>query len=128
MLRSTAHLLVVVMLLASGRLLACGWECLDELATPATASCHEDSQPDRSGRPAVVLAKVGDTLHACPPEGAEPRVTVARSAAARSLAAAPLTAVLVTADRWLDTVPRHRPSSGPRFEPSHSPAPSVLRL
>ena len=34
MLRSTAHLLVIVMLSASGRLLACGVECLDELTVP----------------------------------------------------------------------------------------------
>ena len=34
MLRSAAHLLAIVMLSASGRLLACGVECLDELTVP----------------------------------------------------------------------------------------------
>ena len=128
MLRCTAQLLVVAMILASGRLLACGWECLDELATPATASCHQESAPDHSGLPTVALAKVGDTLHACPPEVVELRVAVAKPATAQSLTAAPVVTVFVTADRSRDALPRRRHERHSRFESPHSPALSVLRI
>ena len=114
MLRSTAHLLVVVMLFASGRLLACGWECLDELASPAAASCHQESVP--------ATALNGDNPHACLPEVAEARVTVAK------LATAPVVMVLVIADRSRDALPRYRQARHLRFESPPAPAPSVLRI
>jgi len=83
-LRSTSHLLVIMTLLASGRLLACGLECLDELATPEVASCHTESAP--------ATAISGEASHACLPDVAEPLVRVAKPATAHELAAAPLTA------------------------------------
>jgi hypothetical protein len=128
MFQSTAHLLVVVMLLASGRLLACGWECLDELAAPVAASCHQEFGPDRSGLPTVALAKVGNAPHACLPDVVEPRVRAPQPVAAQSLTAAPVVVVFVTADRSLDALPRHRHARHSRFESPHLPAPAVLRL
>jgi len=120
MMRSTSFLLVVVMLLSSGRLLACGWECSDELASPAAASCHQESAP--------LTALHGDAAHACFPEIVEPRVTVAKPATGQLLTAAPLvtafTAPAVSAGSF---DPRHH-SFRVRIEPPHSPAPSVLRI
>ncbi len=120
MLRSTSALLVTVMLLASGRLLACGWECMDEVTAPAAASCHTESAP--------VVALNGEAAHPCLPDVAEPRVTVAKPASAQALAAAPLLTTLIFTDG-----PAH--PSGPgrqafqlRFESPHSPAPTILRI
>ena len=118
MVRSTSFLLVVLMLLASGRLLACGWECSDELATSA-AACHQESAP--------LTALKGEAAHACLPEMVEPSVTVARPASALSMAAVPLVTVFVTRDPV--TAPRYSIHSfRAPFEPPHSPAPSVLRI
>ena len=120
MVRSTSFLLVVVMLLASGRLLACGWECSDELAAPGAASCHQESPP--------VTAVNGEAAHACLPEIVEPIVTVARPAGALSMAAAPLvTALTAPAASAGFFDPRHH-SFRVRIEPPHLPAPSVLRI
>ena len=118
--RTTARLLTVVMLLASGRLLACGWECIDELAAPAAASCHQDSAP--------AAAVSGDPAHACLPEIAEPSVTVAKPVAAHSLAAAPLVTAFVTADRSIGWFTDRLHSHHLRFESPHSPALSILRI
>ena len=120
MVRSTSFLLVVVMLLASGRLLACGWECSDQLAASAAASCHQESSP--------VTAVNGDAAHACLPEIIEPSVTVAKPASAQSLAAAPLVTAFLTGDRsiaWFTDRPHSRHL---RCESPHLPAPAVLRL
>ena len=120
MVRSTSVLLVVVMLLASGRLLACGWECSDELAvTAAAASCHQESAP--------VTALNGDAAHACLPDIAEPHVTVAKPASALPMAAAPLVTVFITQDYL--TAPRYSSQSFRfAFASPHSPARSVLRI
>jgi len=127
-LRSTAHLLVVVMLLASGRLLACGWECPDELAIPAEASCHQESAPDRSGLPTVALAKVGAVAHECLAEVVDPRVTVAKPLVAQTMMAALLVATFVMPDPAI-TAPGHRfHSHRLRFASPQSAAPTVLRL
>ena len=119
MVRSTSFLLVVVMLLASGRLLACGWECSNELATSAAASCHQESAP--------LTALNGDAPHACLPEIVEPSVTVAKPANAQSMAAAPLVTLFVTQDPL--TAPRYSIHSfRAPFESPYSPAPAVLRI
>lgn len=120
MLRSTARLLVVVMLLASGRLLACGWECIDELAAPAEASCHTESAP--------ALALNGEAAHACLPEVAEPRVTVAKTFKAQWLAAAPLVTLFITPDSAAASSSRRPNVLHHRLSPPHSPAPTVLRI
>lgn len=126
MVRPTAHLLVIVMLLASGRLLACGWECLDELAAPAQASCHQDSHPDRSGLPTVASAKVGDAMHACLPEIAQPHVTAVKLASAKALVAAPPAAPHLTAAPPFDG--RHAALLLTRSESPHPSAPPILRI
>ena len=120
MVRSTSFLLGVVMLLASGRLLACGWECSNELATSAAASCHQESAP--------LTALNGDAPHACLPEIVEPSVTVARPAGALSMAAAPLVTLFVTPDKPSDSSRFSLHSWRSRFESPHSPAFSVLRI
>jgi len=127
MVRSTARLLVLVMLLASGRLLACGWECADELAALAEASCHEDALSHRSGLPTVASAKVGET-HACLPEIPEPRVTVAKLATDLFLMAAPMVATIVPQGPIAGTPPDHRHALRPRFESPYPPGFSVLRI
>lgn len=120
LLRSTAHLLVVVMLAASGRLLACGWECLDELAAPAEASCHQESAP--------VTALNSDGMHACLPDVTEPTVTVAKTVKAQLLAAAPVVARFVMPDPS-DGLRQHRlPASRFRLASPHTQAPPVLRI
>jgi hypothetical protein len=117
---STARLLVVVMLLAQGRLLACGLECMDQLAAPAEASCHTESAP--------ALALNGDAAHACLPEVAEARVTVTKAAKGKGLVAAPLAALLIASDPS-DASRQHRfPVAHSRQAPPHSPAPTVLRI
>ena len=119
MLRSTAHALVVVMLAASGHLLACGWECLDELVASAEASCHQE--------PAPATALNGDGMHACLPDAADPQVIAAKPAAKHVLVAAPPAMVSVTfarpaepAGAWL--------SFQLRVTSPHPAAPSVLRI
>ena len=118
MLRSTAHVLVVVMLVASGRLLACGLECLDEL--PAQASCHQESAP--------ATAVHGDTVHACLPESVEPRVTVAKPTSAQMLIAVPVVTPVVTTVRPANAPQRHVVTLRPRFDSPHLPGLSVLRI
>ncbi len=120
MLRSVARLLVVVMLVSCGRLLACGWECSDELATPTEASCHQDSTP--------VTAVSGEAAHACLPAAIDVLVTVARPATAQSLTAAALVTVFVKHDRLADLAFSKIPFVRVRFPSPHSPAPSVLRI
>jgi hypothetical protein len=108
------------MLLAQGRLLACGWECLDELAAPADASCHQESAP--------VTALTSDGMHSCLPDVAEQTVTVAKTVKAQWLAAAPLVTTFLTHDA-IAAVSGHRLDlSDRRFAPPHSPAPTVLRI
>ena len=120
MLRSTAHVLVVVMLVASGRLLACGLECLDELAAPAQASCHQES--------ALATAVHGDTVHACLPESVEPRVTVAKPTSAQMLIAVPVVTPVVTTVGSANAPQRHVVTLRPRFDSAHLPGLSVLRI
>ena len=117
-----------MMLLASGRLLACGWECLDELATPEVASCHTDAPPDRHGLPTLALATVGDASHACPPDVAEPLVRVVKTLKAQDLAAAPLAAPLLTPAPDLAPSTAHLHSYHLRHESPHLATLSVLRL
>ena len=126
MLRSTAHVLVVVMLFASGRLLACGVECLDELAAPVQASCHQESTHGRGGLPTVASAKVGE-VHACLTEIVEPRVTVAKLATDHLLVAPPLVARLVAETPVAGSV-SDRLALRPPFESPPLPGLSVLRL
>jgi len=125
--RSSAHLLIVVMLVASGRLLACGLECLDERQASSEASCHDSSPTDRGGLPTVALAQVEDVMHACLPEVAEPRVVVAKPTAAHVLVAAPPATVLINFARPAELAGA-RLSFPPRFGSPHPPAPSVLRI
>lgn len=107
------------MLLASGRLLACGWECADELAAPAEASCHQESAP--------ATAINTESMHACLPDIAEPRVTVAKTATAHLLVSAPIATSHVTFPQP-PVEPRLAPSALTRIESPHPPAPSVLRV
>ena len=121
MVRSTAWLLTAVMLLASGRLLACGWECIDELAAPAEASCHQQAAPA-----GPVLA--GGAPHACLPDVIEIPITVTQKAGAASVSLIALADTPVTIR--LGVAPRASASLRP---PSPSPAgrarvSSVLRI
>lgn len=121
MVRSTAWLLTVVMLLASGRLLACGWECIDELAAPAEASCHQKSAP---AGPALE----GGASHACLPEVLEAPVTVTQKAAAASVS--PMALADVPATIRFGVAPKpgsslHRPSPTPAWGARVS---SILRI
>lgn len=120
MLRSTAHLVVLMMLLASSRLLACGWECLDELAAPDVASCHTESAP--------ATAISGDPAHACLPDVAEPLVRVAKTVKAQDLAAAPLAALPITPDRDIAPSGARLHSYPLRHESPHLATLSVLRI
>ena len=119
-LRSTSHLLVIMMLLASGRLLACGLECLDELATPEVASCHTESAP--------ATAISGEASHACLPDVAEPRLTVAKTVKAQELGAAPLVTALITPARDLTSSGAPLHPHHLRHESPHLAALSVLRI
>ena len=119
-LRSTSHLLVIMMLLASGRLLACGLECLDELATPEVASCHTESVP--------ATAISGDPAHACLPDVAEPLVRIAKTLKAQDLAEAPLATPLLTPERDLTSSGAHRHSYHLRHVSSYLATFSVLRI
>jgi hypothetical protein len=120
MVRLTAHLLVVVMFLASGRLLACGWECADELAAPAEASCHQESAP--------VTALNADGMHACLPEITEPRVTAAKLATDQLLMAALPVATIVPHGLITGPASDGRQRIRPRVESPHLPRVSVLRI
>ena len=71
MLRHTALMLVVTLILSPGRLLVCGWDCLDELPIAAEASCHQPS-----AAPEAVLNAGG--AHPCPPEAVETPVTISQ--------------------------------------------------
>ena len=71
MLRHTAILLVVTLMLGSGRLLVCGWDCLDELPIAAQASCHQQST-------APEAALNGGDVHPCPPEAVATPVTISQ--------------------------------------------------
>lgn len=120
MARPTAQLLVIMMLLASGRLLACGLECLDELATPEVASCHTESAP--------ATAISGDPAHACLPDVAEPLVRVVKTLTAQDLAAAPSATPLLTPERDLAPSSAHLHSHHLRHESPHLATLSVLRI
>ena len=120
MLRSTARVLVIVMLFASGRLLACGLECLDEQPVPAQASCHKESAP--------VTSVNGGETHACLPESAEPRMTVAKLAADQLHLAAPLVARVVTIAPAAGSLSERYHALRSRFEAPHLPGVSVLRI
>ncbi|MGE3492423.1 MAG: hypothetical protein AB7N29_20635 [Vicinamibacterales bacterium] len=118
--RPAAAVLVVVMLLAQGRLLACGVECMGEVAVAAEASCHTESAP------AVALSS--GAAHACLPEVAEPPVTVAKTVKAQTLVAAPLVPAFLMHDPpAADARDRRRPRHL-RFAPPQSPAPTILRI
>lgn len=67
MLRSMAWCLVVTLLLGSGRLLACGWECGDATAAAVEVACHHEP-PDFDG------PLIGGIVHECPPDAIEPVV------------------------------------------------------
>ena len=108
------------MLLASGRLLACGWECLDELAAPEAASCHTESAP--------ATAISGDPAHACLPDVAEPLVRVAKTVTAQELAAAPVAISPITPDRVLAPSGAHLHSYHLSHESPHLATLSVLRI
>ena len=69
MLRPIARLLVLTLVLGSGRLLACGWECGDAARAAVDVACHTES-PD-SG------PLLGGVVHECPPEANEPVVAAA---------------------------------------------------
>lgn len=120
MVRPTAHLLVLMMLLASGRLLACGLECLDELATPEVASCHTESAP--------ATAISGAAAHACLPDVAEPLVRVAKTIKAQELASAPVATLTITTDRGVAPSSAHLHSYQLRHESPHLATLSVLRI
>lgn len=118
--RTTARLLTVVMLLASGRLLACGWECIDGLAASAAAPCHQESAPE--------TALNGGAAHPCLPEVVEPQVTVAKLTVAQTLLPAPVVTDFVTPERLPD-ISSHRLYSLLLGSASpHASASSVLRI
>jgi hypothetical protein len=117
--RFTAHALIIAMLLVSGRLLACGVECLDELAAPAQVACHQE--------PAPLTALNGGAAHACLPEIAEPRVTRAKLATDQLLVAAPLVTRIVAKTPVAGAV-SDRLALRPPFESPHLPSFSILRI
>jgi hypothetical protein len=121
MVRRTAQLLVLVMLLASGRLLACGLECLDERAVPDQASCHQESTP------AASLS--AEASHACLPDTVEPRITATKPVTAQAVAS-PLMLVTTLIGSQSPLVPLRSPVNVVhlRSEASHSSAPFVLRI
>ena len=92
------------MLFASGRLLACGWECMDQLAA-AEASCHQDATP--------VTAMASDATHACLPEIPEPRVTVAKQVTDQWLMALPSVATIVSQNLIAVTASARQPEQLP---------------
>jgi hypothetical protein len=70
MLRPIARLLILTLLLSSGRLLACGWECSDAVTAAVDVACH--SEPTDSGAPLI-----GGVAHECPPDAIDPVVAAA---------------------------------------------------
>lgn len=120
MLRPTAHLVVIMMLLASGRLLACGLECLDELATPEVASCHRESAP--------ATAISGEASHACLPDVAEPLVRVVKTIKAQQLAASPVATPYLAPAPPSDQLDRLAALFRTRPDSPHLSAPPVLRI
>jgi len=120
MLRFTAQLLVLVMLLASGRLLACGLECLDQLPAPDQASCHQQAAP---------VAMSADASHACLPDIVEPSVTVAKPATVHAMAS-PLMLVTALVSPHSPLVPLRSLANvvHATFEAPHLLAPFVLRI
>jgi hypothetical protein len=79
MMRSTAWCLVVALLLGSGRLLACDWECGDAVTARDEVACHESSESGAS--------LLGGVTHACPSEAIEPVVTATHKAQKQTLGA-----------------------------------------
>lgn len=73
MVRSIAWCLVVTLVVGSGRLLACGWECGDAVTAAVEVACHNES-PD-AGTPLI-----GGVAHECPPEAIDPVVAAANKA------------------------------------------------
>ena len=69
MLRPIARLLILTLVLGSGRLLACGWECGDVAIAAVEVACHHES-PDAG-------PLLGGVVHECPPETNEPVVAAA---------------------------------------------------
>lgn len=117
------------MLLAQGRLLACGWECMDELAaTVAEASCHDEPGNERGGQPTVAVAIAGEAAHVCLPDVTEPTVTVAKTVKAQLLAAAPSVALFADADGLGASSRERLQSFRHRSDSPHSRAPFVLRI
>ncbi len=114
-----AQVLVMVMLLASGRLLACGWQCSDELASPAASPCHQESAP--------LTTINGEVAHACLPEAVEPRVTAVKPAAPL-MASAPMLATAVSTLPTAASRADSRRTAHALPAPPCSPAPSVLRI
>ena len=66
MVRSTAWLLVGTLVLGSGRLLACDWECGERATAVVEVSCHGSTD---SG-----AVHIGGVTHTCPQEAVEPVV------------------------------------------------------
>jgi hypothetical protein len=64
MLRPIARLLVLTLVLGSGRLLACGWECGVVATAAVEVACH--NEPPDAG------PLLGGVVHQCPPETNEP--------------------------------------------------------
>ena len=69
MLRPMARLLILTLVLGSGRLLACGWECGDVAIAAVEQPCHN--------APPVAGPLLGGVVHECPPETNEPVVAAA---------------------------------------------------
>jgi len=85
MLRPIARLLVLTLMLGSGRLLACGWEC-GEVAIAVEVSCHNESP--------AAGPLLGGVVHECPPEANDPVVAAANKVEPH------VTGVLFSASQW----------------------------
>ena len=120
MLRHTARLLVVTLILSSGRLLACGWDCLAELPIAAEASCHQQSTaPD--------AALNGGDAHPCPPEAVVTPVTISqKSSPASDTSADGATQTVAFASAIGGSAQSHRPPS--RSPLSRARQTNVLRI
>ena len=57
----------------SGRLLACGWECADQLVNAPDAACHESAPTEGLSMSA--------SAHACAPDIADPAVATLKAGA-----------------------------------------------
>ena len=73
MLRHSALLLVLTLTLGSGRLLACGWECADQLVNTHEPACHESASTDGLAMSA--------SAHDCAPDEADPAVATLKAGA-----------------------------------------------